>query len=211
MMRKVIAGIVAVFLSLTLAQGQEFEGKIIYHSSFKSNLPNVTDQQLELMMGTRSEFFSKKGNYKTVTNGTLLLWQVFINKDNKIYSKMASSEALLWNDVTISTDEIIKAEINKNVVTILGYPCDELVLTRNNGVDKFYFNSALKVDPEHFVNHKLGSWNEFTRRSNALPLKMILTQQQFIFESTATEILPMKLDDNIFVLPAGAKTEKSPF
>ncbi|HTE30213.1 MAG TPA: hypothetical protein VK666_07555 [Chryseolinea sp.] len=202
---------IALFIALVNCYGQDFEGKITYETAYKSNIPGMSDEQLSLMLGTSQQFFIKGGNYKTTTNGTFLLWQIFINKDSKLYNKMASSEALLWNDVSINTDEIVKAEINKNAITILGNPCDELVLTSKNAVEKYYFSSEFKIDAKLFINHKFNHWDEFTKRSNALPLKMIINNPQMILEAMATEVLPMKLDDKIFALPAGAKTERNPF
>jgi hypothetical protein len=75
--------ILAVVASLTVpAQG--FEGKIIYQNSFKSKVPNVSDQQLSSVIGSRQEYYIKKGNYKSITNGTYIQWQIYINKDNRL-------------------------------------------------------------------------------------------------------------------------------
>ena len=87
-------------------------------------MPNVTDQQFTTMMGSTQEYFIKNGDYKTVADGSLFQWQIYVNKDNKLYSKMANSETLLWNDGSTNTDEILKAEVNKGVTEILGYKCD---------------------------------------------------------------------------------------
>jgi hypothetical protein len=198
-------------ISIPSLVAQNFEGNIIYRSIFKSKLPNASDEQFALMLGTKQEYSVKEGNYKTVTNGTLLKWQIFLNKDNKIYTRMANSESLFWNDVSENSDEIVTSEIKKNVITILGYPCDELTITSKKAIGKYYFGNTAKVDASLFVNHKFGHWDEVTRKCNALPLKMIINNEQFVMESIATEILPMKLDDSIFSLPAGVKTEKSQF
>jgi len=199
-----------LFFSIT-SNAQNFEGKIVYSITYNSKMPNATNEQLALMLGNKHEYFIKGGNYKTVTNGTFLLWQVFINKDGKSYSKMANAEPLLYNDVTVAIDELLKSEKNENVVTILGYPCHELVFTSKNSQEKYYYNPTLKLDASVFASHKLGNWNEFTRQANAVPLKMTISNIQFTMDATAIEILPMKLDDKLFELPAGVKTEKSPF
>jgi len=124
---------------------------------------------------------------------------------------MANSETLFWNDGAANTDEILKAEINKDVIEILGYKCDELVLTCKSGIQKYYFNTKLSVDTKLFVNHKFGNWYDFLSKSNSLPLKSIVTNSQFTLESVATAINEMELDKTFFDLPAGAKTMKSPY
>ncbi len=212
MLKGKLAALVLLFVCIAIcSMGQNFEGKIVYSVVFKSKMPNATDEQLALMLGSRHEYFIKGGNYKTVTNGTFLLYQIFVQKDGKAYSKMANAEALLYNDVTVAIDELLKSEKNENVVTILGYPCHELILTSKNSQEKFYYNGSLKLDASQFANHKLGNWHEFTRQSNAVPLKIFISNLQFTMDATAVEILPQKLEDKLFELPAGVKTQKSPF
>ncbi len=197
--------------SVVALQAQSFEGKIVYQNSYKSRMPNVTDEHFTAMMGPTQEYFYKDGNYKSVTNGTVFKWQLYINKDNKLYSKTSNGETIYWNDGAIGNDELLKAEINKEVITILGNLCDELVLSFKNGVHKYYFCSKFKVDPKLFQNHKFGNWNEVISRTNSLPLKIIADFKMFSVESNAIEIVHMKLDNKQFELPAGAVTQKGPF
>jgi len=191
--------------------GQTFEGKIIYKNNYKSKIPNVTDEQFTSMMGTTQEYAIKGGNYKSSTNGTFFLWQLYINADNKLYSKMSNSAAILWNDGAVNADSIVKVEVNKAVIQILGHSCDELILTCKSGVQKYYFSPKIKVNPKLFEKHKFGNWSTIMSKTNALPLKMIIDGPQFTIECSATEIVPMKLDDKIFELPADSKLEKSPY
>ena len=94
---------------------------------------------------------------------------------------------------------------------VLGYKCDEVILTCKSGVQKYYFNSKLSVDTKLFVNHKFGNWFDYLSKSNSLPLKSVIETAQFTIESIATEVKPMKLDTKTFELPAGIKTDKSPY
>jgi len=190
---------------------QNFEGEIVYSNDYKSKSPQLKDEILNSTMGTKQEYFIKNGNYKSVTNGQFLIWQLYVNKNNKLYNKLINSEALLWNDANIQGDEILSVLTNKNVITILGNNCDELTLTCKSGVQKYYYSSKFSVDASKFINHKLGNWYDFVSRSNSLPLKTIIENTQFTLISTAVEIKPMKLDDNLFSLPKGIKTEKSPY
>ncbi len=171
----------------------------------------MTNQQWATMMGSTQEYLIKGGDYKSTFNGTVVQWQLYLNKDNKLYTKMASPETAFWNDASIQGDEILKAEVTKGVTEILGYKCDEVILTCKSGVQKYYFNSKLAVDPKLFTNHKFGNWFDYLSKSNALPLKSIVETAQFTMESVATEVKQMKLDASTFELPAGIKTEKSPY
>lgn len=208
---KAIKLTVLLLAIVSLSFGQSFEGKVVYSNTYKSKIPSLTNEQFNAMMGSTVEYLIKGGDYKTSTNGNFLQWQLYLSKDNKLYNKMAVSEAILWNDGAVNDDEIIKSEINKGVVKILGYQCDELILTCKSGVQKYYFSSKLKIDPKLFASHKFGNWSEVISRSNALPLKMIVENNQFAVESIATEVKQMKLDGKIFELPADSKLMKSPY
>jgi hypothetical protein len=195
----------------SFAYGQDFEGKIVYRNTYVSKIANVSNEQFNSMMGNTQEYFIKGGNYKSEANGTFFQWQLYINKDNKLYNKMSNSPTILWNDGATNNDEVVSAEINNGVIDILGHRCDELILTTNSGVQKFYFNSKIKVDPKLFEKHKFGNWNEIIARTSSLPLKMIIENPQFSLECVATLIVPLKLNDKMFELPADSKLEKSPY
>ena len=197
--------------TITLASGQSFEGKITYKNEYKSKIPNVPNEQFVSMMGATWEYYIKEGNFKTTTDGTFFQWQLYINKDNKLYNKMSNSAAVLWNDGSVNPDEVIKSELNKGVVNILGYQCDELILTCKSGIQKYYFSSELKVNASLFEKLKFGNWDVIMAKTNGLPLKMIIETPQFSIESLATVVTPMKVEDKMFELPADSKVEKSPY
>jgi hypothetical protein len=50
------------------------------------------------------------------------------------------------------------------------------------------------------------NWYEYISRSNALPLKAVVDNAQFTWESIATEVQEMKLEKSFFELPAGVAT-----
>jgi hypothetical protein len=208
-MKKSLIIILSVLYSLNIS-AQNFEGKIVYVNVIKSKNPSITDQQLIMMIGKTEEYYIKAGNYKSVNDGTLLQWQLYINADNKLYNKTSRSESILYNDCSEINDSIYKSALNKNVIEVLGYKCDELVLTCASGVQKYYFNSKFSVDPALFAKHKFGNWYDYLLKAKAVPLKSITQNQQFIMETTATSITRLKLGNNLFQLPPNTKTEKAP-
>ncbi len=203
----------SLFLLLLLggtAFGQSFEGIITYSSKFQGKSIFMSAVQWTDLMGENQEYFIKGGNYKSVGNGTLVEWQLYRSAENNIYTKTSESDSALWNDAYVQADEVLSAEVNKGALEVLGYRCDELILTCKSGVQKYYYHAAFPVDPEVFVNHRLGNWYAFVSRSKALPLKMIIDSENFLVERTAVAIKPLKLDAATFELPAGMKTKKSP-
>jgi hypothetical protein len=209
-MKYLFTVLLSALVSLT-SLGQGFEGQILYSNSYKSKTPTVTDQQWNDMMGTSQKYYIKGSSYKSVMDGKLMQWQLFQGPENKVYTKMANSEAAIWNDAAVNTDEILKSEVKRGVTTVLGYKCDELTLTCKSGVQKYYFNSKLAVDPKLYANHKFGNWYDMLKSTSALPLKIVYDTPQFAMESIATEVKAMNLENSLFELPAGTKTVKSPY
>lgn len=198
--------------ALTMAvYGQTFQGKIIYQNKYDSKIPNVSGEQLTAMMGGTQEYIIKNGDYKSTTNGSMMQWQLYRNKDNKLYSKMANSETIFYNDGNTNADEVLNVEVKKSAEKILGYSCDEVILTCKSGIQRYFYNSKLNVNPNLFTGHLFGNWYEYIKVANALPLKMIVENPQFTLTSTATEVKEMKLDDKEFSLPENAPITKSPY
>jgi hypothetical protein len=200
-----------ILFSATTTFGQSFEGKVIYKHSYKSKSPGLRDDQLLTMMGSTEDYFIKGGAYKAVTNGTMMQWTLYSNTDNKVYSKLSNSETVFWTDGSVNTDAVLKSELNKGVVTLLGYPCDELILTCRSGIQKYYFNQKIPVSLSLYTAHKYGNWYDYLSQAHALPLKTIISNAQFEMEETAIEVTPMKLEAQFFKLPENVKTAKSPY
>ena len=209
-MTNTITFLIAMLITIN-SFGQSFEGKIVYSNKYHSKIPNLTDQQFTSMMGSTQEYFIKGGTYKSINNGSYFQWQLYVNIENKHYSKVSNSETLSWIDGTKNKDEILKVETNKGVIEILGYKCDEIIFTCKSGTQKYYFNAKLSVDPKLYINHKFGNWYDYLLKTNALPLKMIVSTAEMDEESVATDVKKMKLTDSLFDLPVNVVTKKSAY
>jgi hypothetical protein len=202
--------IVASFISLC-SYSQSFEGRITYSNSYESKIPNVSNVQLSQMMGSEQEFYIKGGKYKSFVNGTSLEYLLYLPESNKLYTKMPGSDVLLWGDASKNNDEILSTVINKNADTVLGFVCDEVIFNCKSGVQKYYFNSKFSVDANAYANHKAANWAAFLSTAGALPLKMIIESEQFVFESTAVSYKQEIVADEIFKLATDAKMMESPY
>lgn len=208
---KNIITIAIAFFGLALAShGQAFEGKVVYKNTYESKLPDVTDNQLAVSLGSKQDYLIKGGNYKSISNGASFTWQIYLEKDNKLYNKMADSDALLWIDGASRSDQVLNSKLNKGVTEILGHKCDEVVLTTTNGVERYYFNSKFAVDPSLYSKHFYGNWYDYLKLAKAVPLKMIVETPGFVITSTAVEMKAMKVAAKEFQLPKGVKTKKMP-
>ncbi len=202
-MKKIVI-LLFVFIS-ALSIAQTFEGEIVYTINWKSKTDQITDEQWKQMMGTKMNYFIKKGNYKSVTNGSMSQWQMYLQKTNLLYSKLSIESKLKTTDASVNADEILKSEIKKDVCTILDYSCDELTLTCKSGVQKYYYTNQLPVDPKLYEKHKYANWYAYLSISNALPLKMLIENDQFVMETTVKEVKQRKLRDGFFNLSEAEK------
>ncbi len=207
---KIIVTILLIILTSLTMVSQNFEGKISYNNAYKSKKWILSDEKLNSLMGTKQDFFVKGGDYKSITNGTFQ-WTAFVNKDNKIYTKILDNETIYWNDALTQESTIIKVELHKDAIEILGYKCDEIILTTKDGTSKYYFNIATAADFKLYEKHKFGNWYEYLKMANAWPLKIVIDNDKFSLISIATEVKEMKLDGKAFIIPTNAKIKKNPF
>ena len=197
-------------ISMSLS-AQDFEGEIIYQNVYQSKMAGLSDEKFTTLMGTEQDYFIKGASYKSVINGTLAQWQLYVPGENKLYTKMSNSDSAFWDDAAVNPDSVISFSLNKAVVKILGYSCDELIFNCKSGTQKYYFNTSLGIDPAKFVKHKYGNWYDYLSNSKSVPLKIEMDNAQFVMVSVAVEIKPSTLDNIIFRLPPGIQTDKSPY
>ena len=206
-MKKIIF-IAINILTISISFGQNFEGKIIYSNTCISNIPNITSESLSSLIGSKQEYIIKDNNYKSISNGTLFEWQLYINVSGKLYIKATSSETIFCTDDKKQDDDIISVKLNKNATKVLDFNCDELVIKYNTKVQKYYFNSEINLDSKFLENHKFIDWYGNLLKANALPLKIITESFGFTNETIATDIIPLKIENKTFELPEGIKVEE---
>ncbi|WBO86728.1 hypothetical protein [Hymenobacter yonginensis] len=201
----------ALVVNCLVAHAQHFEGKIVYRNTYQSKTPGLSDAQLTALMGDVQNWYIKGGDYRSELNGTQVAWQLYRNSENKLYSKVAGLNKLLWNDGAVNPDSVLSTTLRTGATTIMGYTCDELTLVCRSGVQKYYFSPRLPVQQDLYKAHRYGNWYAYLSQAGAVPLKMVIETPQFSLESVATGVHPLKLSNTFFVLPAEAQTMKSPY
>jgi hypothetical protein len=187
-----------ILLNYSHTFSQSFEGELTYEVTYISKSSNVASNQLNYLMGTEQLYSIKKGNYKSVFNGFFMKMQIYRNDENRNYSLTAKSDTLYYEDYSKNKDKALSYEIKKNQDTIMGIPCDLIIVKSEKSKTLFYFNSDYKVNSELFKKHNYGNWYYIISKTEALPLKTVIETEQFIMTSIATEVTPMKLNDNVF-------------
>lgn len=185
-------------LSSYFLQSQGFEGMLVYSVNYESKSSDVTNDQLNSLMGSKQWYAIKGGNYKSVFNGNFIKLQIYRSDENRNYSLTAKSDTLYYEDYSKNKDKALSYEIKKHQDTIMGVPCDLIIVKAEKSKTSYYFNSNYKVNPELFKGHNYGNWYYMISKTKALPLKTVMETEQFIMTSIATEITPMELNDNVF-------------
>jgi hypothetical protein len=206
---KITATILLTCLSATSFAQSAFEGEIIYHNKFISKIPNVTGEQIGMMIGTTQEYFIKDASYKSRINGSIMVLQLYDPKTNRLYNKKPASDTLYWIDAASSSGDVVNYEIFKNKEKVLGLDCDALVVYTKNDTTTLYYSPKYKAEASLYAKHNYGNWFFFLSKSGALPLKTVFRSRQFIMESVAVEVKPMQLTNNYFAIPPGAPLKKS--
>lgn len=182
---------------------QSFEGRIRYQNTCQSSDPNFKKEYCDLITDSIQDYYFKKGNYKYQSIG-VEGWTLYLKKQNTIYAKTKKSKTVFANKANKQTaPETGEIQINRNVITILGYPCDELILTTPNSIQKYYYHSRTSLKPRYLKKHKYGNVNQIIKRTRAIPLKTIwiLKDQNIELISQAIEIENLELNDSLFTIP----------
>lgn len=180
---------------------QNFEGEIVYKNVCMSSKPDWKIEYCQLITDSIQNFYYKNGSYK-FSHPDNQNWTIFKQEEGKIYTKTKKGK-IFWSYSNSSNDSIVKATINKKVLNILGYDCDELILETLNSIQKYYYNSKFSVNPELYKNHKNGNLYYITSMTKSIPLKtvFIIENEGLILESTALKINIGIIDKINFLIP----------
>lgn len=197
-----------IFISLC-SKAQTFEGKIVYRNNYQSKLANLKSEQLNAMMGTKQDYYIKGSSYKSLFNGAFTKMQIYKGSENKSYTLTGKNDTLYFEDYSTNKDEAIKYELQKNKDTVMGIPCDLLIVETKKSKTYFYYNNQYNINPELFKQHTYGNWYYSISKTKALPLKTVYETEQFILTSTVIEIKNQKLESNFFEIIDTKKIAKA--
>lgn len=197
---KSLISILFITCFTSLSHGQFFEGKMVFKNSYQSKVPNLSSEQLSTMLGSIQEYYIQGATYKSVSNGSMVKWNLYNPKLNTLYSKLSNKPGVQAINASINEDSVINFEINRNVTKVLNYPCDELVLTCKSGIQKYYFCTKFRIDAALYKNHQYGNWYDVLSRTGSLPIKSIIETSYYTLINELIEVNEIKLDSSMFVL-----------
>lgn len=190
---------------------QSFEGMIVYENSYKSKVDSISDENLMSMYGLNlSQFINKDGDYVGLYRGNYLGLQLFLKKENRLYTQLNTTEIVYYQDSRISNDSILSYNIILNADTVYGYLCNMLELETVLGEKRQYYYSPNKfwIDASLYDDHKLGNYAFIISKIHSLPLKIVVNNSVFTITSTVNNIVEGEIKKkSIFTVPEGVIIE----
>jgi len=190
----------------TFSQEKDFQGFILYKYEFIDSSGNDITDQLKEKFGLEQHYYINFTNYKSY-NEKGEITQLYNSKSNKYFFR--SGNQIRSVDASLEFPKLFEVENLKETEAILGYECKSLKVKSENGETIYFFNSAIKVNPDTFKRHRFGSWSNYLRASNgALPLKFEVIKEGYTWKATAILIEEKKLKDDDFEIEKILKSKK---
>ena len=181
--------------------GRYFEGEIDYDVSYESHQNGLSIAQLELMYGVKEQFFISGGRYKTMTDGQVIEMQLYDPGLNRVYTKLAESDTLIFFEGAINRDSIRDFSIQPNADTVLGHSCQSVTFKSLSGTSTFFYSEDFPLDAGKFRAQQFANWAFYCEKAHAVPLKMVVRNEQWTMTAVATEIRPFRIDSSFFQTP----------
>lgn len=206
-MKKAVAGLLVSINGLTLIaqpslpqrEQKEFEGVVQYKVEVKSK-SGVSDNVMKtiLAMGDNMTIYIKKGNAKQSTTAADLY---FIAARQIAYFKFKKVDTLYYLDYSSDTSALISVTKEKEQKNIAGFACNQLTIKSTSGTKKYFYATALYLNPEYDKNNKLNNYNAFVKETESVWLGYNEETETYNLSHTATKVEQKPLDDNVFELP----------
>jgi hypothetical protein len=196
---KQLSVLFAILFCSGVLLGQNFQGTIEYAVSYRSHVASISSESLAPKYGDKRTLQIKEGAYRWVHNGKDVLEKIFTTGDQMIHTRKSGNAA--WSSVAamIGTDAIEDVEVLERSTSILGYPCNELILTCSSGTRSYIYSKTFPMNASAFEGHMADLWYEYLNLAQAIPLKMVFSNKEYTVEMVATKVQKESLVPAIFV------------
>lgn len=199
-------------LASTVTYAQTFEGWITYKIDALNPNPemipdSIWQQKMKETLGTQElfiqKYYYKKDKYTSEMNmGKEKSFLVYNPQDKLLYSWQMNTNEGVTIDSRKYADEFVEIINNKSVETILGIPCQSIIVKSKSGqLTLWYNNRYFKMDAGFYKGHIYGHWEQILNRIGCLPLK--IEQKGFMTRIVQTAIAYKEepVNDTRFAIP----------
>lgn len=206
--------LVIVFIGLLFTQfcrTQSFQGTIQYRVVCEVKEKTMSEFEMQSSLGNFQSYQFRGSDMLMTNNGKILIWQWYKADESRIYQKTGGQDKITYLPASRITDEIQKVIPLKKEKMILGKRCKGIQLHKYSGTFTYYYTADYAINPEIFKNLIFENWNQLFALIKAVPLQMIMENEQFKVVMTATQVRKGKTNDLDFQLPEPQFIEASPF
>jgi hypothetical protein len=190
------------------ASAQNFEGIISYHTTYKSNVDDVTAKEMFGQETSSDTTYFKNAFYLNKSTTQFMSFQLWRGVDTMQYFKNISSQDTIWFDRTDShPTSFDSTHIVLNADTVDGYLCNKLIVYRGNQTYTYYYNPDFKLDPSQYRHFSNSSKFEIMKLIKSPYLRLKITSPSNGLDMIAVNVNIESLSDTIFEVPDGILTK----
>lgn len=198
-----LIGVSLPFLSI----GQFFSGELSYKKKFiaKSSTFNV-DSAMNADLGTEMSYLITQGFYKStyLKDGKEAYSYTYHDDTKRMYDEYADKDYITYRDSRKGNMSKIRSRIYKDSSrNVAGHPCFMVEVIYDKFIQKTYYATDLKIDPESYKGHAVGDWyNRIKEVDGALSLMSISEYADYIEILEVVKIDPRDLKRRHFEIPS---------
>lgn len=208
-MKKVTCTLLLIFISLLCQAQQSFEGSIKFKTEISDAKSEFKEKLIEKYGDSLIVYYSGDGNLRrqylnSAKDGNDI--QIYDPKKGILYQKNKTSTKFDSLDVKINsiTKLIRTKKISNEKIMDLDCECIEFIglsKYKQNVVINYCFNlKTPKVDYNYFAKHNDFFLNDYYKNAERPYLKFSIQTEKFKISQIATEIKPMKINNELFTV-----------
>jgi hypothetical protein len=200
--------IIILFITCTpfFVTGQKyFEGTIEYAYEVKLKSKKVDLSRLQKALGKGCTLYFKEGNFRHDYDGGVLEFDVYNNRENKLYTKKRGNDTIYWYDCSKKGKSIKDLKVSEEKIEVLQMLCAQLTIQySDHNVVEYYNSDSIRVDPAWFAKFKRDDQFKIDGIEKSIFLRSERDYPAFTIISTATRIIKQTLHPNVFEISINA-------
>lgn len=189
---------------------KEFEGVIRYKHYYNFSNYYGDSSDVKKSLGTSSEFYYKKGNYKWVINGGKMTIEFFDSNTQTVYSFYDTQDTLWMSNRNGRNDSLELFKIEETKDSVCGLLCNKVETFSRNVSDSLlstrrvlYYSEEVSLAPGRFYGYRSYGSNIVFDKIKCWPIRLELTSilMPFLYVIEAIEIIPKPLNDSDVLMP----------
>lgn len=200
-MKKSLLITIALIHSI-LMYAQDFEGIIVYKTSYQIKDSSYSLESLRSIGGTKTTTYLKNGFYKEISDSKFMSYHLFRYDKKAIFFKhQMDDDTLRVQSIKAKNPGPFRYEVVQNSDTIMGVLCDKLIFWDRNGKKTYYYSKDYSLNPRFYRKFTASHKNKIQKITGAMYLKIKIEFDGFNVIHTAHKIDRQKLPAGTFDLP----------